>query len=116
MKSRHLSCRWSTLAWCAALLTTSAARASDPLPSWNDGAARKSIVAFVERVTKQGSADFVPEAERIAVFDNDGTLWSEQPMYFQLAFAIDRAKAMTATNPQLASQPALRAAAAHLTS
>jgi phosphoglycolate phosphatase-like HAD superfamily hydrolase len=100
MKSRHLSCRWSTLAWCAALLTTSAARASDPLPSWNDGAARKSIVAFVERVTKQGSADFVPVAERIAVFDNDGSLWAEQPIYFQAFFIFDRIRALASQHPE----------------
>ena len=93
------------------LLPTAQAQA-DPLPSWNDGAAKARIVAFVQAVTQPGGADFVAPADRIAVFDNDGTLWSEQPMYFQLAFAIDRAKAMTATNPQLASQPALRAAAA----
>jgi hypothetical protein len=60
----------------------------------NDGATKKSIINFVARVTTQSGADFVPPAERIAVFDNDGTLWAEQPIYFQLAFAIDRAKAV----------------------
>jgi len=65
--------------------------ASDPLPSWRDTPARRSIVAFVAAVTSPGSADFVAEPERIAVFDNDGTLWTEQPMYAQLAFALDRA-------------------------
>ena len=63
---------------------------SDPLPSWNDGAAKKSITDFVARVTAQGGADFVPAEQRIATFDNDGTLWTEQPYYFQLAFAFDR--------------------------
>ena len=63
----------------------------DPLPSWDDTANQKAITAFVERVTKQGSPDYVPEAERIATFDNDGTLWVEQPMYVQLAFALDSA-------------------------
>jgi hypothetical protein len=58
--------------------------AGDPLPSWNDTASKKAIVAFVERVTKQGSPELVQEDERIATFDNDGTLWAEQPMYFQL--------------------------------
>jgi hypothetical protein len=68
--------------------------AGDPLPSWNDTASKKAITTFVERVTKQGSPDLVPEAERIATFDNDGTLWAEQPIYFQLAFALDRVKVL----------------------
>jgi hypothetical protein len=97
-----------------AMLLAVAARvqAADPLPSWNDGAAKARIVAFVEAVTQPGSKDFVAPADRVAVFDNDGTLWSEQPMYFQLAFAIDRAKAMVAKNPALASRPSVKAAAA----
>lgn len=73
---------------------------ADPLPSWRDSASRQQIIAFVEAVTTAGSADFVPEQERIAVFDNDGTLWSEQPFYFQLAFAIDRVRAVAAEHPQ----------------
>ncbi len=73
---------------------------SDPLPSWNDGASKKAIIAFVQQVTKEGSADFVPVAERIASFDNDGTLWAEQPMYFQLFFAIDRVKALAPQRPE----------------
>jgi phosphoglycolate phosphatase-like HAD superfamily hydrolase len=77
---------------------------TDPLPSWNDGAVKKSITDFVARVTTQGGADFVPPEQRIATFDNDGTLWCEQPMYFQLAFALDRAKAMAAKNPALQSK------------
>jgi len=85
--------------------------ASDPLPSWNDGAARSAITAFVERVTVPGNPDFVPEAERIAVFDNDGTLWAEQPAYFQLAFAIDRSKVLAATDPELAKNALLAALA-----
>ncbi len=74
--------------------------AADPLPSWNDTASKKAIVAFVERVAKEGSRDFVPVPERIAVFDNDGTLWSEQPMYVQLAFALDRVKALAPQHPE----------------
>src|SRR5262245_57155552 len=70
------------------------ARAQDPLPSWNDVASKRAIVDFVKKVTSEGSSDLIPVAERIAVFDNDGTLWSEQPMYFQLAFALDRVKAL----------------------
>jgi phosphoglycolate phosphatase-like HAD superfamily hydrolase len=73
---------------------------SDPLPSWNDGAVKKSITDFVARVTTEGGPNFVPIAERIATFDNDGTLWAEQPIYFQFAFAIDRVKALAAEHPQ----------------
>ncbi|PAY03732.1 haloacid dehalogenase [Bradyrhizobium sp. UFLA03-84] len=72
---------------------------TDPLPSWNDGAPKRAITDFVARVTKQGGPDFVPAAERIATFDNDGTLWTERPFYFQLAFAIDRVRAMAPEHP-----------------
>src|SRR4029077_2139922 len=75
--------------------------ATDPLPSWNDGAAKRSITDFVARVTTQGGPDFVPPAERIATFDNDGTLWAEQPIYFQVIFALDQLKAMAARRPEL---------------
>ena len=75
-------------------------QAGDPLPSWNDTAPKKAVIAFVERVTKEGSPDFVPVAERIATLDNDGTLWAEQPMYFQLAFALDRTKALAPQHPE----------------
>jgi hypothetical protein len=74
-------------------------KCADPLASWNDGASKKAITDFVAKVTAQDSPDFVPPAERIAVFDNDGTLWCEQPYYFQLAFALDRIKAMAADHP-----------------
>jgi phosphoglycolate phosphatase-like HAD superfamily hydrolase len=80
------------------VLVGSAAHA-EPLPSWNAGPARQAILSFVERVTKPGGPDFVPPSERIAVFDNDGTLWSEQPMYVQLAFALDRVKALAPQHP-----------------
>jgi phosphoserine phosphatase len=76
------------------------AQTTDPLSSWNDGKAKESIVEFVAKVTKEGSADFVPPAERIATFDNDGTLWSEQPIYFQLLFALDRVKALASQHPE----------------
>lgn len=69
-------------------------RAADPLPSWNEGATKQAVVSFVDKATTDGSPDFVPVAERIAVFDNDGTLWCEQPMYVQLAFALDRVKSL----------------------
>src|ERR1700761_7646565 len=71
-----------------------------PLASWNDGTAKSQILDFVARVTQQGGPDFVPPAERIAVFDNDGTLWSEHPMYVQLAFVLDRVKAMAPVHPE----------------
>jgi haloacid dehalogenase-like hydrolase len=72
----------------------------DPLPSWNSGATKQSIVDFVDAVTREGSPDFVPVPQRIATFDNDGTLWCEHPMYNQLAFALDRVKAMAPMHPE----------------
>jgi phosphoserine phosphatase len=77
---------------------------SDPLPSWNAGRARQALVTFVERVTRPGSPEFVAAAERIAVFDNDGTLWGEQPAYFQLLFAIDRVRALAPKHPEWKTQ------------
>jgi len=77
-----------------------AAPSDDRLPSWNDGDAKTAIVEFVESVVKTGSPDYVPPDERIAVFDNDGTLWAEQPMYFQLAFALDRVKELAPEHPE----------------
>jgi len=88
----------------ASVLATTAAQAADPLPSWNDGAAKQSIVAFVGRVTAEGTPDFVPPAERIATFDNDGTLWAEQPMYFQLLFALDQVKLLASQHPEWRDQ------------
>jgi phosphoserine phosphatase len=78
--------------------------AADPLPSWNETAAKQAIVSFVEKVTKPGSPDFVPVPERIATFDNDGTLWVEQPMYSQLLFALDRVKALAPQHPEWKSK------------
>jgi phosphoglycolate phosphatase-like HAD superfamily hydrolase len=86
-----------------AFITTNA-RAADPLPSWNDGPAKQSILSFVGKITKEGSPDFVPPAERIAVFDNDGTLWGEQPMYFQAFFIFDRIKALAPQHPEWKQQ------------
>ena len=84
----------------ALTLTTTIAFAADSLPSWNDTASKQAIVAFVEKVTKEGSPDFVPVAERIATFDNDGTLWAEQPLYFQFFFALDRVKKLAPQHPE----------------
>ena len=85
---------------CALAFTAAGANATDPLPSWNDGPAKQSIVAFVEKVTNPGSPDFVPVPERIAVFDNDGTLWCEQPLPVQLYFALDRVKALASMHSE----------------
>ena len=79
---------------------TASLHAADPLPSWNDGAAKQAITAFVTKTSTDGSADFVPPAERIATFDNDGTLWGEQPMYFQAFFIFDRIKQLAPTHPE----------------
>lgn len=89
--------RWAAL---SATLFALSAQAAGPLPSWNDGAARQAIVRFVESTTTPTSMRFVPPAERVAVFDNDGTLWAEQPLYFQLAFALDRVKALAPQHPE----------------
>jgi hypothetical protein len=85
-----------------------AAAADDPLPSWTDGAAKLAIVDFVQRVTTPGGQDFVPESERIATFDHDGTLWAEQPIYFQLAFAFDRVKALAPQHPEWQEQESFK--------
>ena len=84
----------------ACLLVLAQALAADPLPSWNDSAPKRAMISFVEKVTQEGSADFVPVAERIATFDNDGTLWAEQPMYFQAFFIFDRIKALAPEHPE----------------
>jgi phosphoserine phosphatase len=85
----------------------------DPLASWNEGAAKASIVDFVSRVTAAGGPDFVAPAQRIATFDNDGTLWSEQPAYFQIAFAFDQLKAMAAQHPEWQGQEPFKSALAN---
>jgi phosphoglycolate phosphatase-like HAD superfamily hydrolase len=98
---RRRSCFLAFAAACFFLtgVTTSFAQA-DPLPSWNEGPAKAAIVDFVAKVTTAGGPDFVAPAERIATFDNDGTLWTEQPVYFQVAFAIDRVKALAPQHPE----------------
>lgn len=106
-----------TLAMMSPLAPAMASQASpagsaQPLPSWRDGATRSRILAFIASVSQPGGESYLPPEERIAVFDNDGTLWSEQPMYVQLAFAIERARAMVAQQPGLAVNPIIAAAAA----
>ncbi len=88
----------------------SAAVLADPLPSWKDGPAKQAITTFVIDVTNAGGPDFVPPAQRIAVFDNDGTLWVEQPMYTQMAFVLDRVKALAPQHPDWQTQQPFKAA------
>ncbi|MEP4485234.1 MAG: HAD family hydrolase [Halioglobus sp.] len=86
------------------LSSLATAQTSDPLPSWNEGKTKQSIIQFVTKVTEQDSPDYVPVGERIATFDNDGNLWAEQPMYFQLFFAIDRVKELAPQHPEWRTQ------------
>jgi hypothetical protein len=86
-----------------------ASAADEPLPSWQDGPARRAIIDFVARITREGGPDFVPPAERIATFDNDGTLWTEQPMYIQMAFALNRVKAFAPQHPEWRDQQPFKA-------
>lgn len=92
------------------LLSSAGAAFCDALPSWNEGAAKAAIETFVQRVTDSKSKDFVPPEARIAVFDNDGTLWVEQPMYTQLVFALDRIRELAPQHPEWQSNPTLKAA------
>jgi len=94
----------------ALLLIVSLSAVADPLLSWNDGPTRQAITDFVTAVTTEAGADYVPPAERIAVFDNDGTLWIEQPMYVQLAFVLDRLKAMAPEHPRWQEEQPFKAA------
>ncbi|MCA0893995.1 HAD family hydrolase [Microbulbifer agarilyticus] len=107
MQLRILPYRFATTAlWllvvCLACLSTGvwAAASNDPLPSWSVGKTKQAIVSFVEKTTREGSPDFVPENQRIATFDNDGTLWAEQPVYFQLIYALDQVKKMAPQHPE----------------
>ena len=102
-----IGCRAGALAQSIA----PAAPLPDPLPSWNDGAVKKSITDFVDRVTMRGSPDFVPVDQRIATFDNDGTLWCEQPIYFQVAFAFDELRRLAPQHPEWKKQAAVQGAA-----
>jgi phosphoglycolate phosphatase-like HAD superfamily hydrolase len=92
-----------------AMLTAALAQAADPLASWNDGPARQAILAFVQTATDPSGPGFVPPAERIATFDNDGTLWPSHPMYVQLAFALDRIKALVPRHPEWKTQQPFKA-------
>jgi len=95
---------------CAVVfVTTVHGQPPDPLPSWNDGSIKQRIVGFVGTVTDPARTDFVPPAERIAVFDNDGTLWAEQPIYVQFAFALDRVTALAPSHPEWKTEPPFNA-------
>jgi phosphoglycolate phosphatase-like HAD superfamily hydrolase len=103
-----------SLAGCAGTGSASTAQpvspaTADALPSWRDGTAKQTITKFVGDVTREGSPSFVAPAERIAVFDNDGTLWSEQPLYFQFLFMLDQVKAAAPGHPEWKSNPAFKA-------
>ena len=100
MKLIHKQQLFTAALFCTMAFTTAFAQPADPLPSWNAGKTKQSIVTFVSKVTEKSSPDFVPPAERIATFDNDGTLWAEQPLYFQFLFAIDRVKAQAPEHPE----------------
>jgi hypothetical protein len=89
-----------TFGFALAFLFTATAQAADPLPSWKVGKTKQAIIRFVEDVTQQGGPHYVPPAARIATFDNDGTLWTEHPIYTQLAFALDRIKELAPQHPE----------------
>src|SRR5688572_18668805 len=111
MQTQHLKL-FIALVLCAVsgIAAAQSGATGNPLPSWNDREAKSTIIEFVKRVTDKNSPDFVPVAERIAVFDNDGTLWSEQPMYIQLAFALDRVKALAGEHPEWQEKQPFKAA------
>lgn len=98
--------KWILIAIVAFI--TAMAHAEDPLPSWNETAPKNAIICFVGTVTTQGSPDFLPQADRIAVFDNDGTLWSEQPVYFQALFIRDRIMQLAPQHPEWKEKGTLR--------
>lgn len=104
MKTKNVFASFFAIVGAFLATAQCAVGADDPLPSWNDTAPKKAIVAFVEKVTREGSPSLVPPDERIATFDNDGTLWAEQPIYFQFQFAIDRVTALARQHPEWKEQ------------
>jgi hypothetical protein len=110
---RVLKTLCATLAVLLGLATVSVAAGQDVLPSWREGTSKQAIMQFVQQVTNPDSSTYVPPKERIAVFDNDGTLWSEQPVYFQLAFALDRVKTLAPQHPEWQTQQPFKAVLEH---
>src|SRR5688572_28793094 len=111
--NRRSCMRGLAAGFLALTLCSTALSQTHGLHSWNDGTAKKQIVDFVSAVTKQGGKDYVAPADRVAVFDNDGTLWSEQPMYVQFVFMLDQLKAAAPKHPEWQTNPAFKALAAH---
>ena len=107
--SRALILSLAVVAGCSISEPPLRTASDDPLPSWNDGAAKESVTSFVASVIDRNSATYVEPSERIAVFDNDGTLWAEQPLYFQLLFALDRVRDMAAEHPEWREQQPFKA-------
>src|SRR5437016_10434932 len=102
MKTRHTQKLVTVALACMVVFITTNAQAADPLASWNDGSAKQAIVEFVKATTTQGSPQFVPPEERIATFDQDGTLWVEHPMYSQVMYCLERVPALVKAKPELA--------------
>src|SRR5690606_33058400 len=108
--ARMMASKLLVLLTCAySMLAATSIAQDDALPSWNEGVTKAAILDFVARVTTEGSEDFVPVAQRIATFDNDGTLWSEQPIYVQLAFALDRVETLAPEHPEWSRQEPFKA-------
>src|SRR5206468_9911132 len=103
MKTTHAKNLVTVALACMVVFITTNAQAADPLASWNDGAAKQAIVEFVKATTTQGSPQFVPLEERIATFDQDGTLWVEHPMYTQVMYCLERVPALVKAKPELAN-------------
>jgi phosphoserine phosphatase len=104
MKARLYPIYFLALLFAAVVSGVDVAQAADPLPSWNEGSSKQAIIEFVRKATTAGSRDYVPPAARIATFDNDGTLWSEKPTYFQLYFALDRVRELAPQHPEWKTQ------------
>lgn len=104
-----IACKQNTTEAITEAEVTTVVEQADPLPSWNDGKTKKAIIEYVTDVTEKESANFIPIADRIATFDNDGTLWSEQPIYFQFFFALDRIKTMAPEHPEWKSKQPFKA-------
>ncbi len=105
VRRRTVLCAAATLVMARGVSWAGTAGQADPLPSWNEGAGKQAILDFVARVTREGGPDFVPAARRISAFDNDGTLWAENPVYFQVAFALDQVAALAPERPEWRDTP-----------